>query len=183
MIKFNPTKCQLLVFQSDNIRTLRNIVIIFQSTPIRAKGTATHLGNVIGPDVDENVIKTISDFNRRVNVLVYRFHCNFETKVKLFQSFCISLYGSVLWDLSGRSTYLSYTVWRKAVRKIISVHPRTHCALLPLIISWFPWRRAHAHQLVGIWTTAKCIAMHFVLQCMCGPIGTKDGRRLGIDDE
>jgi hypothetical protein len=22
--------------------------------------------------------------------------------------------------------------------------------------SWLPWRRAHAHHLVGIWTTAKC---------------------------
>jgi hypothetical protein len=34
-----------------------------------AKGTATHLGNIVGPDAkDENVIKTISDLNRRVSV-------------------------------------------------------------------------------------------------------------------
>jgi hypothetical protein len=50
----------------------------------------------------------------------------------------MSLYGSVLWDLSGRLIDLFYTAWRKAVRKIISVHPRTHCALLPLIISSAP---------------------------------------------
>jgi hypothetical protein len=32
-----------------------------------------------------------------------------------------------------------------------------------------------AHQLVGIWTTAKCIAMLFAHQLMrmCGPIETK----------
>jgi hypothetical protein len=57
MIKFSPTKCQLLVFQSDNIRTLRNIVIICQYSPVMAKGTATHLGNIIGPDAkDENAV-------------------------------------------------------------------------------------------------------------------------------
>jgi hypothetical protein len=42
-----------------------------------------------------------------------------------------------------------------------------------ILVSMAP--RAHAHQLVGIWTTAKCIAMHFAHQLMrmCGPIETK----------
>lgn len=136
-IKFNPTKCQLLYFRSEPPgRRVEPIVIVFQGTRVTSEGTALHLGHIIGPEVkNDNINKSISDFNRRVNVLMSRFYyCNFETKIKLFKSFCMSLYGSGIWDLSENCIEIFYTAWRKAVRKICGVNPRTHCSLLPLII-------------------------------------------------
>lgn len=136
MITFNPAKCHLLFYQSENVRTEEDIFVIFQGLHVRAEGSTVHLGNVIGPETrDQNVVNSTSDFNRRVNVLLSRFHyCHTETKVRLFQTYCLSLYGCILWDLSNRSMDRFYTAWRKAVRRVVSVHPMTHCALLPLII-------------------------------------------------
>jgi hypothetical protein len=72
-------------------------VVLFQGSPVIAEGTALHRGHIIGPEAkSKNICKAVSDFNRRVNVLMSRFHfCDFETKLKLFYSYCISLYGSL----------------------------------------------------------------------------------------
>ena len=40
------------------------------------------------------------------------------------------LYGSVLWDFSHTSFKRFMTAWRRGIRSILSLHPRTHCALL-----------------------------------------------------
>ena len=136
MITFNPSKCHLLFYQSENMRFQENIFVIFQGLQVRAEGATVHLGNIIGPDThDKNIVKSISDFNRRVNVLLSRFcYCHTDTKIRLFQMYCLSLYGCSLWDLSHRSMDKFYTTWRKAVRRVVNVHPMTHCALIPLII-------------------------------------------------
>ena len=44
---------------------------------------------------------------------------------------CMPLYGSVLWDLADASTSRFYVAWRKAVRTLLHLPPRTHCSLLP----------------------------------------------------
>jgi hypothetical protein len=53
-----------------------------------------HIGHLIGPDAkNADVIRTVSDFNRRVNVILSKFHfCKFQTKVMLFNTYCMSLY-------------------------------------------------------------------------------------------
>ena len=40
------------------------------------------------------------------------------------------VYGSPLWDLSSSDINAQYVTWRKCVRKIWNVSPRTHCRLL-----------------------------------------------------
>ena len=59
---------------------------------------------------------------------------NFTTVISKLKLTCFVLYGSVLWDISGRSVNSFYVAWRKAVRKLLSLPPMTHCSLLPLII-------------------------------------------------
>ncbi|MCG8430991.1 MAG: reverse transcriptase family protein, partial [Candidatus Omnitrophica bacterium] len=137
-IIFNPTKCQLLFYRPDN--TVVQVEVVFQDI-VRSQPTAVHLGHLIGPGgQDYDFQRIISDFNRRVNVLISKFYfCWLETKVKLFHTYCMSLYGSVLWDLSDRNVNLFYTAWRKAIRKFLGLHPMTHSVLLQLIIdSWSP---------------------------------------------
>ena len=132
-ILFNPTKCQLLFYSPDN--RILQIELIFQNISVRSQPTAVHLGHLIGPGVEDGDIqRIISDFNRRVNVLISKFYfCWLETKVKLFQTYCMSLYGSILWDLSDKNVNLFYIAWRKAIRKFFGLDHMTHSILLPLI--------------------------------------------------
>lgn len=137
-ISFNAAKSQLLFFSAEHSDI--PIEIVFQETVIQAQPSGIHLGHIIGPNVtDQDITRAVSDFNKKVNVLISRFYyCDFDTKLKLFQSYCMSLYGSVLWDLSDNHIQRFYTSWRKAVRKLIGVHPMTHSALLNLIIETRP---------------------------------------------
>ena len=56
-----------------------------------------------------------------------------DIRYKLFKTFCVSLYGCQLWDLSSKEVQSFYTSWRKAVRYIWRIPHRTHNRLLPLI--------------------------------------------------
>ena len=57
---------------------------------------------------------------------------------KLFKSFCMSLYGSVLWDFTSKVMDRFYTAWRKSIRYIIRLPYRTHSVLLALIVDDLP---------------------------------------------
>ena len=53
---------------------------------------------------------------------------------KLFNSYCMSLYGSQLWNYENKSGMDSlYIAWRKCVRRIFNILCNTHCELVPLI--------------------------------------------------
>ena len=49
------------------------------------------------------------------------------------KSFCSSLYGFLLWDVSGKSINKFYISWRKCVRELYKLPYNTHNNLLHLI--------------------------------------------------
>ena len=60
--------------------------------------------------------------------------CSYEVLYSLFQNYCMSLYGSQLWDYSHEAVLASVCVtWRKCVRNIFSIPYNTHCNLVHLI--------------------------------------------------
>ncbi len=40
------------------------------------------------------------------------------------------MYGSQIWDYSSNDVERVYTAWRKCIRRVWGLHPRTHCNLL-----------------------------------------------------
>ena len=58
--------------------------------------------------------------------------CSPDVLHKLFNSCCMSLYGSQLWDYENKSVMDPlYIAWRKCVRRIYINSPyNTHCKLL-----------------------------------------------------
>ena len=72
-----------------------------------------------------------ADIIRRVNVLISYFGAmNIDTKYKLFNIFCINVYGSVLWDYSSHHVNSFYTAWRNSIRRLFRLPMRSHCSLL-----------------------------------------------------
>ena len=94
-----------------------------------------HLGNIFGECSNEIRIKvTTDDFIRRANTVMSQFKlAPYSIKYKLFKSFCSSLYGFLLWDMSAKSINKFYISWRKCLRQLYQLPYRTHSNLLHLI--------------------------------------------------
>ncbi len=106
--------------------------IIYDGVTFEAKDYAKHVGNVIGPCAKKKALEIcVQEFNRRLNMLMSYFnHTSSYVLSYLFNSYCMSLYGSCVWTLDGNGCELFYTAWRKAVRRILRLHYRTHGYLL-----------------------------------------------------
>ena len=94
--------------------------------------SVTSFGNI---SLKINVLNAKNDIIRRVNVLISYFGTlNTDTKYKLFNIFCMNVYGSVLWDYSSHHVNLFYIAWRNSIRRLFRLPMRTHCTLLHLIL-------------------------------------------------
>ena len=110
-----------------------------------------HLGNLLGGDRKINDVKHIvNDFHRRVNILLAQFNgMQPDITYELFKTYCMSLYGSLLWDYESTGVELFYTAWRKCVRRIWQLPRTTHCVLLYLIyvMNGIEWKQIRSSKL------------------------------------
>ena len=58
-----------------------------------------------------------------------------ECYIRLFQSYCSTQYGSILWPLHDRGFNDFCVTWNKGVRRMLNVSNMTHTALLGQIIN------------------------------------------------
>lgn len=116
---------------------MENIVIRFNGIMMTPSIQEIHLGIPIGPNADRIRIEMgVNDLYRRTNTILAQFkHVAAEVKYFLFKSFCMSLYGSPMWDLSKPQVQSIFTAWRKCVRRVMGIPTRTHNNLIPFIIN------------------------------------------------
>ena len=132
-LKFNPGKCQLLYFPADHQQNADDLSINFCGQSVEYTHGALHLGHYIGVNHNsETIDRAVNDLYRRTNCILSKFgHCTTDTKYRLFKSFCMSCYGSALWNYDLASTEKFWCAWRKCIRRIFLLPPTTHCHLLP----------------------------------------------------
>ena len=133
-IKFNTTKSKLIVFNKMSV----NIPISFQGELIPIVTDEKHVGHRVGScsSVKQCIIQdAVNSLYSRFNLLIRQFgRIDSYTLYYLFNTYCMSLYGSQLFDFaSSRIMEPLYIAWRKCVRKILRVPYNTHRSLLPLI--------------------------------------------------
>ena len=76
----------------------------------------------------------VSELYGRVNLLMNQFgHCAPLIRYKLFTAYCDDFYGSNLLNFNRPDVNELFVAWRKCTRRVLGLHPRTHCRLLPLI--------------------------------------------------
>ena len=83
-------------------------------------------------------VSTRNQLYSRLNLLIRQFSYvdsfTLNTLYSLFNTFCMSMYGSQLWNLGlPKMMEPSYIAWRKCVRRIFALPYNTHCNLLPNI--------------------------------------------------
>ena len=100
-VKFNPSKCQFLLF-SDNKAPCN---ITFDNASIGSVEAATHLGCLVSVhNGNDHILQCKHDFISKANCIISKFgSCSVHVKYKLLKSFCLSLYGCALWNLSNIS--------------------------------------------------------------------------------
>ena len=77
----------------------------------------------------------ITDINIKTNNLLSDFFFSESTTLsRLFQSYCMNVYGSSLWKFNNHNNFERFCVsWRKVIRRIWKTPFRTHNALVYLI--------------------------------------------------
>ena len=53
-------------------------------------------------------------------------HCSVSVKYRLFKTYCLSLYGCVLWEFSCDVVNKFYVCWRKCMSQLIGLSQRAH---------------------------------------------------------
>ena len=115
MLFFRGREC---VFSNLNIYVCGQLVDMCDS--------ATHLGHFIASTDKKSIVKSL--------ILV---NCHI-VKCKLFNQYCCSFYGSPLLSLKSTIVESMCVDWRKALRSLWRVDPRTHCDLIAAVSNQIP---------------------------------------------
>ena len=102
---------------------------------IKTNKNAIHLGVPLSSNDSNLIIKeAIDTFLTSVNGIMCLFpQAHSSVRYQLFKSYCMSLDGCVLWDLSSKYIQRFYVAWRKSVRYVLGLPYKTHSNLLPLV--------------------------------------------------
>lgn len=133
-VMFNPNKSVHITFNhAKSTHVANNIKMDGKTIPNVTHGS--HLGIPIGKDASNTHInQNIYDLHRRTNAILAHFkNVYFRTKYTIFKSYCMSLYGSPLFEMYGHSIENLFVTWRKCVRKLFGISYRTKSALIPLL--------------------------------------------------
>ena len=144
-IVFNASKSNYLVVAPSKRRDLRrqmeDCVFFVGGKRVERVESYTHLGHIINHHFDDSndVIHRRNAFiGQANNVLCYFSKMDMLVKIKLFNSYCTSLYGCELWSLHDSVIDEFCIAWRKALRRLLNLPYNTHSYLLPLLSNTLP---------------------------------------------
>ena len=98
--------------------------MFFNGIFIKSAKSANLLGITLNIDDKGSCVKNITDmFHVNVNSLKATFpNVSREIKYKLFKTFCMLVYGSmVLWNYSSKTVNTFLTAWRKSFRYLLQL--------------------------------------------------------------
>ena len=133
-VKFNSDKSKLMVFSKYKYAAPK---LYINDKLIEVVSNFEHLGSSVVSNGDIfSVDDIIKKFKIKCNVINNEFKClDTFSRISLFNSHCLSLYGCPLWNLKSCKIERFTTEWRKCCRLIMRVSNRTHNNLIPLIMN------------------------------------------------
>ncbi len=143
---FNSSKTKLIFCSATSAVYEPRIFIDGQR--IQTINSVKHLGFPIGNVSDADVMtNAIKEFMSRVNMVKSHFN-NLPHRViyQLFKSYCMPLFGSALWNYTGRDINRFFVAWRKAIRYIMNIPRTTHCNLPHVLCNDIPVRDQLYHR-------------------------------------
>ena len=134
-LKFNPSKTQLICFSSFPSSSC-SACFYFCGQQLPFLDTVSHLGHLLHHNLSD-----VQDINFKLHEMVRKANCLFATFPRvgphiltcLFQSYCLSLYGSSLWSLSSPALQNIEVAFNKILHRIWSLPPRSHSRIVHLV--------------------------------------------------
>ena len=149
-ITFNAAKTQLICFSLGRKFPLPDEVFSFLGHTLNFRSSVTHLGHTFQRNLDDkdDIQRVKSDMCRKGNYLLQTFAaCDPFVKTKLVVSHCLSLYGSVLWNMSNKHIVSLEAAFNNILRRIWKLPSRCHTGIL--------------HQVAGVQSLRNKIVGHF----------------------
>ena len=133
-VTFNGKKSQSLFFRGREC-VFSNLNIDVCGQLIDMCDSVTHLDHFISSTDKKSIVKSAkSCFWRSFNIFMSDFgQLPYTVKCKLWNKYCCSIYGSPLWSLKSKIVEYMRVDWRKALRSLWYVDPRTHCDLITAV--------------------------------------------------
>ena len=130
-LRFNAAKTQLICFRRTTCPVQCHFSFNEQSMPV--VDSVVHLGNILQFNLSDRLdihSKSMS-FIRKANTVLFRFKCTDPlTKMKLFQSYCLSLYGSCLWRLDCEELNSLSASFNNIIRRIWNLPRISHTSIV-----------------------------------------------------
>ena len=162
-ITYNPDKCESIVFGEQV-----NIQLTLCNKILKMVDKVKHLGHCLSNSREIfSLAPMISDIKTRTNVILSQFRfLNVDSRKKLFNTNCTSYYGSNLANLQMPDMKALDCTWRVCSRRILGVNERTHCNMIPSLMSTLTpsssfFSRMHSFFLNGFYHTSDVIAFYF----------------------
>jgi len=144
---FNATKSKCIVCESrysnrSNSRVDNtSLSFTISGSSIEIVGSWTHLGHVISCDSDDrlDIINRCEKFILQINSVLCTFNqLDAIVKTELLKSYCLSLYGCELWDLSNPALDKSCKSWRSGLKRVWGLPYNCRSAILHIISDTVP---------------------------------------------
>ena len=132
-ILFNAAKSKYLMFGKTN--DCQDQHIIMDNIQIKCTSWEIHLGHDLdSQNSDKYISNAISNLFVSFNSIMYNFHsARADLKYFLFKTYCMSVYGSQLWNYDSKYIAKFYVAWRKCCRRLLGLPYKTHSNLVHLI--------------------------------------------------
>ena len=129
-IQFNPSKTQLICFRRTAVSDHTHFSLCGQHLPL--VDSVVHLGNTLQHDLSDQLdiqLKSMT-FIRQANSVLFQFKgCDPGTKMKLFNAYCLSLYGCSLWRLDAPDLKSLNVSFNKVIRRIWKLPYNCHTSI------------------------------------------------------
>jgi len=168
-LQFNASKSQAMIFNAHDYCDLNHHLSLC-NTPIAFVDSAVHLGHYIGSDAPKkNMEKAIRDITIRVNSIYSNYHfVSSDITHVLFNSYCTSFYGFQFFDLSVCGLHALNISWKRCIRKIFKLPPRTRSKYVYCLSDKPEPRIELLYRLANFW--ARCCTSTNLLLRTCTQI-------------
>ena len=132
-LKFDASKTQLVRFGHVPVLGCSH-KFMFCGSVLPVVASAVHFGHIIlhaHLDDSDDILRVARDIARKANCMLVTFAgVDPFVKTKLFQSFCLPLYGLVTWNLSCRGFKTMDVMLNNCLRKIWRLPANSHIGIL-----------------------------------------------------
>ena len=128
---FNITKSHLICFRRSSQQEFP-VVIHMNDEQLQFSDNITHFGHTLSYNLcdRDDINKATKDLNRKANYILSTFKCAYlSIKSFLLKSFCLSLYGSVLWLASSPDIKIIELAMNHHLRRIWKLLRNSHTAV------------------------------------------------------